>query len=92
MFVFGIGFPGPSEDITDEKDDFTAYGDTDTQVTEVFLEAPDTSRIDPLQPPFSDPQTLHFWSAQFPSLTQTGTYTLNVTDGTTTKSASPHIN
>jgi hypothetical protein len=75
--------PFSGEDITFERDDFLAYGDTDTPISSTDMTDPDGMPVG-LQL-FSDPVTLHFWSAMATeSLSKSGEYTFIVSDGTTT--------
>jgi hypothetical protein len=81
-----VQWPSDNEDITDEKDDFTPYGDlTDYPLGAVKMYDSQSHQILPVYT-FGDYTDLDFWTAQFPSLGP-GTYTLHVEDSSGVGSA-----
>jgi hypothetical protein len=74
FFTFAIS----GGDVTAERDDFVAYGDTTTNIVSANIMFPDGGIYDALQI-YSD-LDIQFWSAQYDSLTESGTYKITVTD------------
>jgi hypothetical protein len=75
---FTFVFPEEDEDVTAERDDFNPDGDTTTNIVSATIKFPDGSVEDALQI-FTD-LGLQYWVAQYDSLTESGTYTISITD------------
>lgn len=73
-----VEHPENGVDLTDEKDDFVAYGGTNQPLGTVEMKKSLGGTVPP-DKTVSDPQNEEFWSAQFPQLSS-GTYVLHVED------------
>jgi hypothetical protein len=70
-------FPEPNQDITEWKDDFFPQGDTDHDLSELWMyEESDPSTHIGYFDHFVDPYVYQIWYGEFVSLTS-GTYTLH---------------